>query len=162
MALPVFLASTQQLLVLAGGTYTSRLWCVMELFVFVRMGGNHGDIDLRLLSDDLEGELAMALGKFDAGTARCFLNRDRQVCSPLRTPPPIKAPPLTPMDPPIRQQKLLAVIEAAFGTLTPFNKLVRSIFAGKLDERRLASVAGAERRTVGAKNTATELFSVTV
>ena len=31
MALPVFLASTRQLLVLSGSTYTTRLWCVMEI-----------------------------------------------------------------------------------------------------------------------------------
>ena len=34
--LPVFLAGCQTLLVVAGPTYCSRLWCVMELFAFVR------------------------------------------------------------------------------------------------------------------------------
>jgi hypothetical protein len=34
--LPVFLAGCQTLLVVAGKTYCSRLWCVMELFAFVR------------------------------------------------------------------------------------------------------------------------------
>ena len=34
--LPVFLAGCQTLLVVAGGTYCSRLWCCMELFTFVR------------------------------------------------------------------------------------------------------------------------------
>ena len=34
--LPVFLAGCQTLLVVAGATYCSRLWCVMELFTFVR------------------------------------------------------------------------------------------------------------------------------
>ena len=32
--LPVFLAGCQTLLVVAGPTYCSRLWCVMELFTF--------------------------------------------------------------------------------------------------------------------------------
>ena len=36
--LPVFLAGCQTLLVVAGPTYCSRLWCVMELFTFVRSG----------------------------------------------------------------------------------------------------------------------------
>ena len=34
--LPVFLAGCQTLLVVAGKTYCSRLWCVMEFFAFVR------------------------------------------------------------------------------------------------------------------------------
>ena len=34
--LPVFLAGCQTLLVVAGSNYCSRLWCVMELFTFVR------------------------------------------------------------------------------------------------------------------------------
>ena len=34
--LPVFLAGCQMLLVVAGPTYCSRLWCVMELFAFAR------------------------------------------------------------------------------------------------------------------------------
>ena len=34
--LPVFLAGCQTLLVVAGTTYCSRLWCVMELFTFAR------------------------------------------------------------------------------------------------------------------------------
>ena len=36
--LPVFLAGCQTLLVVAGPTYCARLWCVMELFMFVRSG----------------------------------------------------------------------------------------------------------------------------
>ena len=34
--LPIFLAGCQTLLVVAGPTYCSRLWCVMELFTFAR------------------------------------------------------------------------------------------------------------------------------
>ena len=34
--LPVFLAGCQTLLVVAGTTYCSRLWCIMELFTFAR------------------------------------------------------------------------------------------------------------------------------
>lgn len=37
--LPVFLSGCRELLVLCGRTYASRLWCVIELFVFVKMGG---------------------------------------------------------------------------------------------------------------------------
>ena len=54
---------------------------------------------------------ADALSKaFDAGKARCFLDQDRQ--------------------------RLLAVIEASFGTFAPFNKLVRGMFEEKVQKAR--------------------------
>jgi hypothetical protein len=34
--LPIFLAGCRQLLILAGPSYAARLWCAMEIFVFVR------------------------------------------------------------------------------------------------------------------------------
>lgn len=101
-SLPVFLSGCKELLVLAGNTYVSRLWCVMELFIFLRMGGQRGDIDLKLLQADAFRDLE----RFEAGKATCFLLVDRQ--------------------------KLLAVIEAGFGSFTPFNTIVRAIFAEKL------------------------------
>ena len=98
----------------------------MELFVFMRMGGKREDIDVRLLEETTD--LAVRLTSFDAGAAKCFLDRDRQ--------------------------KLLAVIEATFGTFSPFNKLVRELFKKQLrssnllpgsslaaDETKLASVS---------------------
>ena len=35
--LPIFLSGCKELLVVAGDTYTSRLWCVMELFTFLKV-----------------------------------------------------------------------------------------------------------------------------
>ena len=81
----------------------------MELFVFMRMGGNREDIDVRLLEETTN--LAVRLTSFDAGAAKCFLDRDRQ--------------------------KLLAVIEATFGTFSPFNKLVRELFKKQLRSSNL-------------------------
>ena len=37
--LPVFLSGCKELLVVAGPSYTQRLWCVMEIYTFLRMGG---------------------------------------------------------------------------------------------------------------------------
>ena len=51
MCLPVYLAFCNSLLVLAGSTYRWRLWCVMELFIFLLMGGSESAVDLRLLYD---------------------------------------------------------------------------------------------------------------
>ena len=72
----------------------------MELFTYLRMGGERDHVIVRLLDDGKS--LAQLLSKFDAGKAKCFLDGDRQ--------------------------KLLAVIEASFGTFAPFNKIVRGIF----------------------------------
>ena len=77
----------------------TRVQCVMELFVFVRMGGKSSDILVKLLSESVVASLA----KFDAAKARCFLDKDRQ--------------------------GLLAVIEASFGTCAPFNKIIRALFS---------------------------------
>jgi len=83
----------------------------MELFIFCRMGGKRDDICVKLLGE--APDLVALLSKFNAGKARCFLDGDRQ--------------------------KLLAVIEAGFGTFSPFNSLVREIFASKLASHRTAA-----------------------
>ena len=75
----------------------SRAQCVMELFTFVQMGGAHERIKVVELHDDVQ----VALARFDAAKARCFLPKDRQ--------------------------HLLAVMEAGFGDLQPFNRVVRKL-----------------------------------
>merc|ERR1712107_480936 len=37
--LPIFLAACKELFILWGPTYLSRLWCIVEIFVFIHMGG---------------------------------------------------------------------------------------------------------------------------
>ncbi len=71
------------------------------------MGGKREDILVRLLEET--ADLEQRLAHFDAGKAKCFLDRDRQ--------------------------RLLAVIEATFGTFAPFNRIVRQL----LSEQRRAS-----------------------
>ena len=70
------------------------------------MGGKNDDVLVKLL-DDSSVDLPHRLSRFDASKARCFADNDRQ--------------------------KLLGVIEAAFGTCVPFNHIVRAIFAEKLE-----------------------------
>ena len=96
-ALPVFLSGCDRLLIIAGETYSTRLWCVMEIFTFVKMGGSRERITLKQISADAVD----ALSRFDASRAQCFHAKDRH--------------------------KLLAVIEVGFGNLTPFNKVVRRL-----------------------------------
>ena len=120
--LPVFLSGCRSLVVLAGPTYTSRLWyaavaprrardaseaaplrhrCVVELFVWLRVGGARERITVSHLASDTETQALFA--KFRASSARCYKARDRQ--------------------------HLLAVIESGFGDLKPFDKLVRGVFS---------------------------------
>ncbi len=115
--MPVYLSGCQTLLIMAGPTYCSRLWCVMEIFTFLFMGGKLDRIEIHALSasddaptspadgrrglDDLKHQFAT----FDAAKAQCFLPKDKH--------------------------RLLAVVEAGFGSFEGFNTTMRGVF----DER---------------------------
>ena len=108
--LPIYLAGCHTLLVLPGATYSTRLWCVMELATFVMMGGAKERIvvmpfaastsptpaDQRRAFD----AVVQSLVAFDASCANCFDPSDRE--------------------------GLLAVIEASFGSFDAFNERVRT------------------------------------
>ena len=51
-ALPLYLAGCDRLVVVAGSTYASRLWCVIEIFTFLFMGGSRDRIDVLPIGDD--------------------------------------------------------------------------------------------------------------
>ena len=106
MCLPVFLSGCKQLLMMVGKTYTSRLWCVMEVFIYIRIKGAtsigelSSQLTIKLLGEDATS-VSERIARFEAAKAQCRHDRDRQ--------------------------KLLAVIEASFGTAAPFNQLVREV-----------------------------------
>ena len=97
--LPVFLAGCQTLLVVAGPTYCSRLWCVMELFTYVHMGGSKGSVVI------LEPPGAFATSadfdSFDVHEAECYDPRDKS--------------------------RMLRIIESAFGGLHNFNVAIHAL-----------------------------------
>jgi hypothetical protein len=95
----------------------------MEIFVFVQMGGERDAMVVKPL-DAGDADLRNTLAKFDAGKAQCFLARDRE--------------------------KLLAVIEASFGTFAPFNKTVRGLFEEKL--RRISRFSRHSRTSRPTRN----------
>ena len=103
MCLPVFLAGCNSLLVLAGSTYSRRLWCVMEIFIFLIMGGSESAVDLRLLcsiQNSAEREaLIRDLEAFDAKAAKCSVQDD--------------------------EDRMLGAIAGAFGNLETFSRDVR-------------------------------------
>merc|ERR1719498_1823720 len=45
-SLPVYLAGCRKLVILCGKTYLKRLWCIVELFVFLEMGGEVRNLDV--------------------------------------------------------------------------------------------------------------------
>ena len=115
MCLPVFLSGCKTILCTVGRTYLSRLWCILEIFVFFEMGADVDRVDLRLISDkDVDGKvdadsvmqseregLVSAFDTFNAEQAACFDMNQRE--------------------------RLLAIVEAGFGGIDYFNQALRDI-----------------------------------
>lgn len=105
--LPVFLSGCRRLIVFCGPTYLSRLWCVVELFTFVHMGGQVDSIHFEpvcrrgLEREDFDNTCA-SFDAFDAHQCTCFLPEDKE--------------------------RMLGVIVSAFGHMSEFNRAVRAIF----------------------------------
>lgn len=106
--LPIFVSGCTKMLVMCGPTYLNRLWCLVELFTFVHMGGSLDQLTLILLAradqnreKDLQN-IMLTIETFDAQECKCFVDADKD--------------------------KMLAIIHAAFGCITSFNEEVRTIF----------------------------------
>lgn len=110
-ALPIYLAGSEKLVVCYGKTYTKRLWAVMELFIFVQMGGLVEDIEFLRIGED-----APSIHSFDATVATCFLKEDAD--------------------------RLFAVVEAGFASLSDFNDEVRNLLASVARNREPVSGYG--------------------
>ena len=93
---------------LAGSTYTTRLWCVLECYTFLRMGGLLERIELLPLRGLGVDEVRKAFRGFDVSEARCSTDE--------------------------ATQQLLGVVESGFGDVNTFNSLVREIFTDMLCE----------------------------
>ena len=69
--LPVCLAGCSKLVILCGETYLSRLWCVLEIYVFLEMGGSLANLEVYLLGDgNGKGDLRNTILQFDARDAK--------------------------------------------------------------------------------------------
>ncbi len=106
--LPVFLAGCDTLLILAGKTYTQRLWCVLEMFVFLHMGGSVDRIVVIPINMADEAEAKAMFDQADVGKSQCYLETDRQ--------------------------RLLGIIEVGFGNFDAFNDIIRNVFHKRLSE----------------------------
>merc|ERR1712224_104963 len=106
--LPMFLNGCRKMVVLCGVTYLRRLWCVMELFTFVHIGGDEDDIQLSLLlregrQEADKEEMLELIEEFDADLCECQSNDDKE--------------------------RMLVIIHTAYGRLENFNRAVRKILA---------------------------------
>lgn len=101
--LPVWLAECQQLLMIAGSTYLTRLWCIMELFTFLESSGASHQVVLCPLSASDGVSFSTLVQEFDASNATCFLQEDKD--------------------------RLLSVVEEAFGSLDSFSERVRVLLS---------------------------------
>ena len=86
--LPIYLSGCRKLLIVAGPTYTSRLWCLMEIFTYCKFNGSPEDVTLCPIDEIVHDTLET----FDAAKAQCHLPGDRH--------------------------RLLAVVESGFGDFT--------------------------------------------
>jgi len=146
--LPINLSGCRQLLIVAGPTYTSRLWCIMEIFVYVGMGRTLEHITvIPLLDRATRTKLAHAPAPAPAGapaaagssaaaaapTAEDELFGSeavsgRQGLSQLRDNFDAFDVSHCECFQPEDRSNLLAVIESGFGGTEPFNHLVRGMF----------------------------------
>jgi len=79
--LPVCLAGCSKLVVLCGETYLQRLWCLLEIYVFLEMGGDLDHLEVHLLSSPTTAEsdidaMRERLVQFDAKHARSSTEED--------------------------------------------------------------------------------------
>jgi len=81
--LPVFLAGCKKLLILCGKTYLSRLWCLVEIMVFIEMGGDVTNLEVKLLEEpdnpaDPPVKIEYFIEAFDPRNAKCFKDYDTE------------------------------------------------------------------------------------
>eukprot|EP00929_Paragymnodinium_shiwhaense_P095097 TRINITY_DN56057_c1_g2_i3.p1 TRINITY_DN56057_c1_g2~~TRINITY_DN56057_c1_g2_i3.p1 ORF type:complete len:584 (+),score=46.94 TRINITY_DN56057_c1_g2_i3:280-2031(+) len=81
--LPIFLAGCNRLLICCGKTYVTRLWCCVELFVFMRMSeAGNGDHEIHVRPFGADGEevdeVARAWATFDVHRCQCFKTDDKR------------------------------------------------------------------------------------
>eukprot|EP00929_Paragymnodinium_shiwhaense_P000092 TRINITY_DN10024_c0_g2_i3.p1 TRINITY_DN10024_c0_g2~~TRINITY_DN10024_c0_g2_i3.p1 ORF type:complete len:564 (-),score=109.05 TRINITY_DN10024_c0_g2_i3:1072-2700(-) len=104
--LPVFLSGCKELVVLCGPTYLTRLWCVVEIFTFVHMGGALNRIIFKSLvrkeheEEDSE-KITEIFDSFDGNNCNCIVQADKD--------------------------KMLGIIMAAYGSMDAFNDEVQNI-----------------------------------
>ena len=126
--LPIFLAGCNSLLIISGLTYVHRLWCCVELFVYVQMTEEDATHEAPTVltigeEDAVHARLRNAFRKFDSAACDCFNPADKT--------------------------RMFAVIAGSPGGVPAFNDHVRQLASNLFGEARglslaLPSVVGAQ------------------
>jgi len=130
--LPIYLALTQTLLIVAGPTYHTRLWCIVEVFTFLRMGAALERVHLRPMLAYGEGgateadeaariaDIRLSFSSFRIQEAECY-SADKAI--------------------------LFGAIETGFASLEEFNALCSAAMVRAVDHScdKVASVGEATR-----------------
>ena len=114
MCLPVHLAACKKFLMIAGSTYTSRIWCIMEIFVFlaavndmsrlecIPLRDTPENVEMKVVEEGVKEKAILDFFRsFTINECKCH-SRDTR-------------------------DKLLSIIEAGCGTLDDFDDLIRGI-----------------------------------
>ena len=109
--LPVFLAGCNSFICLPGAYYTSRLWCVLEIFVYLHISASPEAVFVLPL-DENDSKLRASLQHVSTADLECSVESDREY--------------------------LLAVIEATYGQFEPFDRLVRGILHDRLSASQVS------------------------
>ena len=123
--LPIFLAHCERLVVLGGPLWPTRLWCIIELFTFLRVGGNANAIvflplygknsatnsssECQAANLQADSDMCNSMKEFDVRKAYCY-DADRDL--------------------------LLGAIESGYSTLDRFNDEMRKALAVALRTAR--------------------------
>ena len=107
--LPIYLSGCRRLLVIAGPTYVSRVWCMMELFTWVKMGGDMHRVTIIPISAD-NASLAQQFREFDVRRAQCFTPEEKDA--------------------------LTKIIADGFGGYHVFNRMMRVVFGQRILKSR--------------------------
>ena len=110
--LPIFLAACNLLLIISGSTYTRRLWCCVELFVYINMRVEDDIRDVPIIITLGRNQGAHALVRkswmlFDCAACRCAKEEDKT--------------------------RMIAFIEQYPGGIRAFNNFLRSVASSVLD-----------------------------
>ena len=141
LGLPIYVSGCTRLLVLDGPTYSTRLWCIMEIFCFVVLGGSQSDIEVLPLGAPTPRRKVPAVSLAPG--------------APPSPPPPARHRPANTHGRAHRgagevarnfcarralcfhasdRERLLSAIEAAYGDTEPFDAAVRSLLDSSAHE----------------------------
>jgi len=122
-SLPVFLAGCNGLLVLESRSLFTRMWCVVELFCFLAMGGSEEDIFVMPIEDDSGPSVPKTPGLAGLAIPGPSVRRSAAHGKPEFSFDVRQARCTVPAD----QERLFAVIEAYPGGVDAFNAGVAEI-----------------------------------